>query len=354
MASASLKDVAKEAGVSLTTVSRILNNDGSFSDATRKRVLKAVDRLKYVPRLRYRNSMKQFEGTLNESGARRTRNIALVCDRAWLESPPTAIYHVDTFREMALAAQESGFSLLITVVNDIVHVPNPVLDEKVDAVICRFDSPDAALLRRMKAHVPVVLVGCMSDAVDVSGVKVNEYRAHRKAIEHLLALGHRRIAYLNSRRPDTMRYEWVKQAFQELNAPQDARWTTPIPIDAERPVAAVERVAAEYMESPDRPTAVLTEEFFGFTLMHALRARGVRVPEDMSVVVIGDNLWALHGTEIAMTAVRYPMVEIARWAVEEAMRLVEDPERPPSRIEIDASLFPRASSGPAPALAPSA
>ena len=350
MSKVSLKDVAKDAGVSVATVSRILNNDGSFSQQTVNRVLKTVERLEYVPRLSYRNAMKQFSGKLGESGRRRTNNIALLCSRETLEHPSMSIYQVETFREKALVAQENGFSLLITVVEDNVHVPDPILDEKVDAIICRFDA-EAALLRRMAAHVPVVLSGYHSPDVDLSSIRVDEYRAHRKVLDHLKQLGHKRIAYLSDARssPYNYRYDMVMRAFKDLGLQAHDDLVKPISIESVfEPQMALEQAVGQILNGAVRPTAILTSEFWGFHLMTSLLSRGVKVPEDMSVAVIGDNLWALHGTEIQITAVRYPMAEMARWGVEEAVALVENPAHPIRHVEVEASLIPRASSGPAP------
>jgi len=351
MAKVSLKQIAQEAGVSISTVSRVAGGEKRFSPETRKRVFDAIEKLGYLPRLSYRNAMKQFRGTLPASGRARTNNIALLCESEWLSDAAKAVYYGEMLQEMALACRDAGFSLLISVLDEKTRLPEPVLDEKVDAVIVRLNA-DAAFLRRIRAYVPVVLTGFPGQEADVSSVRVNELGAHRTAFKHLTDLGHRRIAYLTSvdapGSTHERRYRIVLEVMRELGLEVVPAWTRPLPFHPHEPEAAIQSALDAYLNGPEKATAVVTEEFFGFRMCSALRERGVRVPEEFSVVVNGDNLWARYGSEIELTAVRYPMMEMARWAVQEAVSLVEEKDRCVRHLEIDAVLTPRHSSGPAP------
>jgi len=343
---ASLRDVARLAKVSTATASRILNNDTSFSAETRRRVLAAVAQLNYVPKLSYRNALKHFSGRLAKGRTRRTNNIALLGRKGWFLDPAAYVFHGETRDEITVAAQEFGFSLLVTVVPDEAVIPDMILEEKADAAILRF-VPERDFLRRLRAHVPVLLLGFPGEELNVSSVCVNEHGAFRLAFKHLYDLGHRDIAYFHSSREE--RYEIAMSVMRELGLQILPEWTEPIPHDLATVDNAIQRALELYESGPRRPTAVVTYEFpVGIHMFYQLRMRGIRFPEDMSFVVIGDNLRIMEGGDIQWTAVRYPMIEMGRWAVEEAVRMVEDPNRPIQHLKIEGRLIKRASSGPPP------
>ena len=126
-------------------------------------------------------------------------------------------------------------------------------------------------------------------------------------------------------------------------------WTDPVPLDYEHLTATVNAAIDRYLAGPKKPTAALSEEGTGNRLIYELLRRGINVPKDISVAVIGDNLWPLSTSGVTMTATRYPMKEMGRWSVAKAVRLVEEQSQAVQTLEIDATLIPRESTGPAPA-----
>lgn len=341
----SLRDVAREAGVSPATASRILNNDVGFPAQTRMRVLAAVEKLKYVPRLSFRNALKRFPHGLHKDTPRRTNNIALLWKQFYMTMPVAHILTGEILQEMCLEAERRGFNLLIMLVSDETVIPEPVLEERVDAAIVYMETP-VQLLNRVKAHVPVVLAGASGQAVDTSGVRVNEYRAHLKALKHLADLGHSRIGYFT--RKGYHRHALVMKAMEELGLEIVPEWTDPVDFTVENMNEAVSRTLERFMAGTTRPTAILAEEFPAVRFVHDLTMRGVDVPGQMSVVCIGDNMSPISLAHVPLTAIRYPMKEMGAWAVKEAARLIETPNQPAQNLEIEATLVVRASSGPAP------
>jgi DNA-binding LacI/PurR family transcriptional regulator len=177
----------------------------------------------------------------------------------------------------------------------------------------------------LAALIPVVLMSSSGEGMDFSSVCVNEFQAHRSVYEHLMELGHRRIAYFSGAR--NFRYEIVVRLMKELGLEIVPEWIEPIPfVEPEGTEEAILEALRRYGAGATKPTAIVTE--------------------DLSLAVIGDNLRILEGGRMQLTAVRYPMMEMGRWAVEEAARFVEDKHRPAQHLSINAVLIKRASCAP--------
>lgn len=292
----SLHDVARAAGVSLATASRAINNAYGVSATTRRKVLAVVEELDFVA---------SPEAERLARGA--TGRIALV------------VPHIERwyFGEMVAGIERelsaAGLDILLY------HVDGPEdrrdfftrlpARRKVDAcVVVAF--PLAEEERKRLEVMGVAIAAAGGQFADYPFVSVDDYAAGRSAVDHLLGLGHRRIAMIASSEPNVpgwpvnnQRARAYRDALQEAGLTVDPGLVREI----EWSVRNADRAMHDLLAEGDPPTAVYAHsDELALGVMHALRGAGLRVPEDVSVVGIDDHPIAEF---LDLTTVRQPVRE---------------------------------------------
>jgi LacI family transcriptional regulator len=314
-----IKDIAAELNLSHSTVSRALNNRTHISEETKERVRQAAKKLGYVPNLSARmirgdasalvglvipDLKSDFFAALSKSLAERCRNSGLRLLLAITDDDPV------TECNEVRALIESRVSGIVATLSG---APDPALLQMLAA------TPVVQLLRRTtKLHGPAV---CMSDEEGCKG-----------AVEHLLALGHRRIAYIGPSRAISAGEDRVRgflRAHEQANVKPLEKFLELVPQRQADGAAAVERLLAR----KPRPTAlVISNSDLTIGAMHALRARGLEVPADISVVGCGDPAWTDLLTP-PLTTMGFPVEELADAAMAHLLRAIQAEDAAPS-IEI--------------------
>jgi len=328
-----LKDIAAELGLTHPTVSRALARHKSISEETRLRVEEAARRMGYVAnsgaRL-MRSGRANVVGLLlpditNEFYAAAAQRLAGECSRRGLQLL-LSISAGDLDRELALvtALLEARPAGLIAALS-----PSPraeTLDHLANTLCVQFMQPQPAL------NGPVVTVE------DSSGA--------RRAIEHLFALGHRRVGFVGPAEET-----WLGEA--RLRGVREALRTTGQEINPEfiRLGPSTAEFGAEAMAAllalPERPTAVyLSSAPLSLGGMHQISRSGLAVPGDLSVIVAGGSAWydAWPG---GLTSVTLPSAELADAAAGQLFQRLDDPEAPASRnVVLSFGLCVRGSTAP--------
>lgn len=330
--SATLHDVADIAGVSIATVSRVLTGARPSPPATRERVLAAAAELDYRPSALARALRRRTSHTLG----------LLITD---IENP----YFPELVRAVEDAAHARGYGLLLCNAADdpareLAYL-NLLLERRVDGIVVassRVGGRHAALLAR--APVPVVLVNSDAPRSGLPAVTSDNRGGARLATEHLLALGHRRIAHISAPRVNAaagQRLAGVRSALHAAGL--DPRDLAVALGDAH--VAGGERAMDELLDGAVVPTAVLCyNDLTAIGAMRALRRRGLRVPGDVSLVGF-DDIDLAAWTDPPLTTVAQPKTEMGRWAV---ARIADQPHAPSGRRQrrLATTLVVRASSAP--------
>lgn len=326
-----INDVARTAGVSLGTVSRVLNDHKSVSDELRGRVTRAIEVLGYRP-----DSAAQSM----RRGA--TRAVAIVIRDIT----------IPVFAGFVKAAQgalhEAGYALILSGSDDRRDRELELLDlvsrRRIDGLIMTTASEkDEALLRAREAlRIPVVLLDRASPP-HFDALLVAHREGTRKAAEYLLDLGHRRIALLTGPttvRPAAERVRGYDDAFAARGLEVDARLVRTSGFGSD----VAYREASALFGQPSPPTAFIAG---GVTMLagvlRAVRAHGLRVPDDVSIVGSCDSDLAELATP-PLTVVHWSFAELGRAAAELLLdRLGRDPDRPPRHIKFPADLIIRGS-----------
>jgi DNA-binding LacI/PurR family transcriptional regulator len=308
---ATVRDVAARAGVSIATVSRAVRGHANVDPRTRKRVEEAARQLSYRP-----------SGVARSLRLRSTRTIGLIVTD--IENPffPQIVSAVED------AARERGYSVLLA---DGRRDPDreigslDVLAERqVDGLIIA----STALTSRHKARIrdvpcPVVIVNGESSVAAVPAVVSDNRSGGRLAAEHLLSLGHRRLAYLAAPSVDRWavreRIAGVRSAIRE----HSGRGASVAIVVAAEGVEAGETAARTALQAEPRTTALICyNDLTAIGAVRGLRGLGLSVPDDVSVVGFDDIEMASY-VDPPLTTIRQATGEMGRWALASLCRRIE-------------------------------
>jgi DNA-binding LacI/PurR family transcriptional regulator len=321
-------DVAKQAGVSITTVSRMLNDPGRVNSETRERVLAAVDALGFVPKAEAR-----------ARALRRTGRIGVI-------SPFfTAPSFVQRLRGISEALSAKKFELVIYTVDSANHLKSFLsslpLTGNLDGLIILSLPVDDANVRRIVDHgLPTVLVEFPHPSL--SSVVIDDVMGGRIAARYLLDKGHRRIAFLGdtdlpeySLHPVSQRLVGFRKALKEAGIELPDVLVRLAPYSQEQ----TRQVAAELLSLPQPPTAIFAAtDFQALGVLKAARQLKIQVPEQLAVVGF-DDLDLAEYTDL--TTIRQHLDESGRLAVEILLAQIESPSRPPRHVKLPLSLIVR-------------
>ncbi|MCC3270165.1 LacI family DNA-binding transcriptional regulator [Arthrobacter gengyunqii] len=327
-----LADLASEAGVSLSTISKVLNGRSDVSRSTRSKVETLLDEHGYQRRTSRAPSSRLLELVFHE------------LESAWA---------LEIIRGVENVARENGLSVVLTE-SGTRHAPGP---EWVEGVIARqpagvvlvfADLPQDCRRQLESRSIPFAIIDPAGDPTpDVPSVGSANWAGGMMATRHLIDLGHTRIAAITGPE-DVMcslaRIDGYRSALNAAGLPYDRgliRYGN-FHVDGGRDHAL------ELLSKPDRPTAIFAgSDIQALGVLDAARQLGISVPDELSIVGY-DDLQVARWSSPALTTVHQPLIEMA----EEAARMVlllRDGQRPNNlRLDLATSLVVRQSTGPAP------
>ena len=279
--SATIRDVARLAGVSLATVSNVLNRTRPVAADTAAKVMRAVEALRYAPHAAARSMRRRGSGLIGLILADITNPFF------------TALVHA-----VERAASSAGYSVLLCNSDEDLEREQQHLEllrsQRVDGIILAATGHPsrsrAAALGQLR--VPVVLVDRAFNEFGLDAVMLDNRRAALEATRHILSFGHRRVAMLSG--PVAMstgaeRLQGYREALLEAGLPYDDSLVRDAGFREERAYEA----ARELLSAPERPSAVFAaNNLIAIGLMRAIADLELQCPQDVSVVSIDDFAWA--------------------------------------------------------------
>ena len=329
-----MADVGRDAGVSPTTVSLILNGRGSrFSDGTRERVLASVQNLKYRPN---RTAQGLRTGT--------TDTIGFLTDEIATEGfsgPMVAAIHDLAWEKRSLLVMVNTTrnpSRLQAAVEDLV-------DRRVDALIFAAMGTRQVDFPTIAPQTPTLLINAFPVSGSLPAILPDEIAGGRAAVEHVLSLGHRRIAFIAGREGAWATKMRIRGFKEGLEAAGIDPHKSPIHLGNYRIDSGYE-ITMRVMQAKKRPTALLMGNDQMATGAYIALARlGLRIPDDVSVVGYDDEPLAADLAP-ALTTVRIPFYEMGRIAAQHTLgRTVGDL---PARTFEPCTIVHRSSTNPPP------
>jgi LacI family transcriptional regulator len=323
-AAATIRDVAAKAGVSVATVSRVLNGKNIVRDETSAQVLEAARSLRYVPNVAARSL-----------SIRRTQTIGIVLPEMHGE------FFSEVIRGVDVAARGHGYHILVSGSHSDVQE----MMQMVDAMRGRVDglmvmAPDVAV-DSLSDDVPLVLLNSSDTQHDA--ITIDNFGGAREMMLHLTSLGHTRIAFITGPAQNADARERLRGYRQAMRALS----TKPIEIAGDFTEGAGEAAALEIAAIRPRPTAIFAaNDSMAIGALGALAGSGVRVPDDVSVVGFDDIPIARYVTP-QLTTIGVDIGELGRRAFAVlAESIGHVTARQPRRERIPTTLVVRKSSGP--------
>lgn len=304
-----IKDIARAAGVSHTTVSRALRDSPAISAETTARIQKLAQQMGYVP-----------SAVAQSLISRRTRTIGMVVTT--IADP----FIVEIVEGAESVAQAAGYSLfLASSHNDPdreVTVVETFHRRRVDAIIVTSSRVGSLYSSQLdQIAIPIVLINNQEEGEYLYSVSVNDVHGARLVVEHLYNLGHRRIGYIgtnNRPKSNRRRLTGYQTALAQLGlAPDPALVVAPdVAADIDRAKAVLDALIAA------GATAVFCyNDLIAVGLLMACRQRKIKIPQDLSVVGFDDIEIASYVTP-ALTTVRQPRSQLGSFAMSMALNLL--------------------------------
>lgn len=299
-----LKDVGKLAGVSVATVSRILNDLPGFNEVTKQRVLDAIDELGYK-----RNEL--------------ARNLKMQSSKfvAVLLPKTLTFYYMTVMKGIEQYAMQEGYTVMMCNVGNfdesVQKYMTMISERQVNGVIACSDSSSYAIDKRLHdLKIPCVLVNSMSEIDNCRYILVDEEHSTYTAIEYFIKKGHKRIALLSGTRKDSyarkLRIEGYKKALSAHNIPyDDSLVEISDNFSFNAGVESFERLLARTSDF----TAILTgSDEAAAAVISSTSKKGISVPGDLSIIGFNNSPLSSMLTP-ALTTVAQPLFEIGQDAM---------------------------------------
>ncbi|MBC8102422.1 MAG: LacI family DNA-binding transcriptional regulator [Cytophagales bacterium] len=331
-----ITDVAQEAGVSRTAVSYVLSSrmGTRVPEVTRRRIFEAAERVGYR-----RNAL----AAAFRSG--RMNTVGIVCPASVLSASSEQTGNIH-YRDLVLALASAGFEaglnpLLLSEDASRQISLGDITDRRADGVILVVkDHAENFVQEALAAGVPCVTIGREHGAWQVH---TDSFLGARLAVNHLLDLGHRRLAYFWHGKTFVPSARLRREGFYATLEPVQGAVGSDF-TDSDEGIAALMSALAR----ADGPTAIFCyNDEMASQLLDRCRAAGLRVPEDLSLVGFDNNLIAFT-TWPRLTTVESPLLAVARTAVELLLSQMRGEVPPSAPVFVAPSLVVRESSGPPP------
>ncbi len=328
---ASMNEVAKRAGVSIATVSRVLNKSDNVNEATRLKILKAIKELKYQPsrvakRLRSKSVSSFLIGVLIPD----------------IQNP----FYVDVLRGIEDIAYKNNYAIIMCNYGqdekrEILYL-DILQSEAIDGLIAApVDESDQRLKNIIRNGLPVVCVDRGLTGIDVDIVWVNNEEGAYSAVSHLVKSGYKRIAYisgLTSIPSSRMREKGYRRALETSGL-----LSKDLIKYGNSSYESGMALCAELLDLPEPPDAIFTgNNLITLGALETIHKRKKQIPGDVAIVGFDDMFWS-SSLNPPLTAVRQPAYEIGKRAGELLIQRISDPQRPCIQMTLNTELMIRSS-----------
>jgi len=322
----SIFDVAKKSGLSVVTVSRVLNHSPSVRQKNREKVLQAMKDLDYHP---------------NASARSLARGKTSIIGLELATLHDSVLDAIVSEINERLAEQGYFLALSISQGDEDAFKRSMFKEDRVDGVILLSPAnADIYAMELKKQKIPFVILDSQQRDLSAPSVFVNNYKGGYDATKHLIELGHTEIAhiggpssFLSSRERERGFLQALGEAGLEAYCIEQGNFDIPSGYD----------IASGWIESGKLPTAIFAaDDFMALGAMDAFKNAGIRIPRDISVVGFDDQIYASEFRP-GLTTARLPFENIGKYGVDILLKLIKDPSKRAVTFEFDPELIIRES-----------
>lgn len=329
--SAKIEDVARRAGVSTATVSRVLSGKPHVSDELRERVLETIQELDYRPS-RVARSLR----------VQRSSIIGLIISD--IQNP----FFTSIVRAVEDVAQQRGYSIILCnsdedVAKELTYIELMLAEQVSGMIISPTASNNEAYRGLVERRVPVVAIDRRIDGVPIDTVVGDNVGAARKVVSHLIENGYQRVGAVLGI-PDAStgaeRYQGYVEALMEHGAPLLPELVRSGPPRSSNGY----ELTLELLTLPTPPDAIFTgNNLLTIGALRAIYELGLRIPSDIALAAFDELDW-MFLVRPALTVVIQPTYEMGWQAAELLLERIADPDRPPQQIVLQPTIKIRESS----------
>lgn len=326
--SVTIKDIARVAGVSYSTVSKALNDSPLVKEDTKARILQVTEMLGYQPNMAAKSLV-----------SKKSNIIGIIWPSVQLNSLSALLASINN------ELNANSYNMLVSI-SPIESAINTFNRFRADGIIAfrGFNQPDYET-SRTKSSIPLLYYGESNDR-EFPTVTVDRERAITMAVSHLAQLHHRKIVFIGS-----LAHTEINQ--KKIRGFKDGLQLSGIPFEPDMLVNTdgygwLEGfiAAKELLKKPERPTAIITGAYdLAVGVIRAVREEGLSIPGDISVISY-DNIPEMELLEVPLTAVGPPVEKIAKTIVELLFLHMEDPKSSIRSVVIESDLVERNSCAP--------
>ncbi|MDK2800917.1 MAG: LacI family transcriptional regulator, repressor for deo operon, udp, cdd, tsx, nupC, and nupG [Clostridiales bacterium] len=323
-----IEEVAKAAGVSVATVSRVLNN-GQVSPKTRILVENAIRELNYEPNMLGRN-------------LRRSESRMILTMIPNISNPFYSVI-VEGIED---AARKNGYNILLCNTEADVEREKIYLDllkqKLADGIITMEPAIDIDVLKEVGKRYPVVQCCEYSEKINIPYIAIDNVTAAYKATKHLLTIGHKKIALINSDEKfmyARQRKEGYIKALQEFDIPVNEDWI----VNAGLSFESGQRMMKYLLSLKDKPSAVFAvSDILAIGALKTIKDEGLKVPQDIGVVGF-DNIQFANMMNPTLTTIEQPRYQMGVEAAEMLIKRIKDKKQKVENVILDHQLIIRES-----------
>jgi len=310
----SIEDVARVAGVSIATVSRVINKLSSVKNKNRVKVMDAVKQLNFQPSI---SAQRLATGKNN--------TVSLIIPR--YEGMFYSFYVLELIRGIGTLCEALKLDLLLHLTDVRTSLNLRGIGGVIFAdIIGNREKVEEAI----KSNIPAIVINNYVEDLDVNCIAVDNIGGAETATSYLISLGHKKIAHISGdliTQAAAHRLEGYKQALSKNNIKLRQEYI--FKTDYSRGQAR--QAAEDLVKIPDGPTAVfVASDSMALEVMTVVREMGKKIPDDLSIVGFDDNPSGLYGP-VALTTVRQPLVRMAQMSVEELNAIMNAEKRPKTK-----------------------
>jgi LacI family transcriptional regulator len=327
-----IKEVAKRAGVSTATVSRVLNNNPRVTPAHRQAVLKAVSELNYR-RDRIARNLR----------VRRSQIIGLIISD--IQNP----FFTSVVRGVEDIAYKNDYTVLLCnsdedPLKERLYLDVMISERAAGVIISPASETGNHSQAVLKAGIPVVALDRRMLDLEVDTVIVDNFDGAYRAVCHLLNLGHRRIGFIGGPPQITTARE-RKEGYMSALGEQGITPDPSLVKAGDFKLAGGYRAACEILEIENPPTAIFAaNNLTTLGALNSIHEKKLRIPQDIAIVGFGDMPWATS-LNPSLTAVAQPTYELGRMAADLLLQRIEDRDREVIEVRLGSRLIIRNSCG---------
>lgn len=324
---AKIEDIAKKAGVSITTVSRAINNHPYVSEKTKARIFKTMEELNYTP-----NSIAQ------QLRGQKTNLIGVIISRV---TNPFFAYLVNAIEKVAT---ENGYQIVILQTKEDSNLERKFLNmlntKQIDGLIMTNTESNYKELKKYLDTNQLVVCNRYIHDDEMPVIRIDEKKATFEAVDYLIKKGYKRIGYLTGDRiyNHDFRFQGYKEALEKNNISVDMDLIFLNVLSTQQGLDWIEN----FHNLKKKPDAIFTNsDELGISIIAYARERGIKIPEELAVVGFDDQLMSAFISP-SLTTIHQPIEEMGRYAAELLFSKLLN-QKPPKKIELKTHLVIRES-----------